>query len=120
MRGMGNGQTYRPIETAKDADLIHIDPALEIHNYESSFNTYYHIHAPARHCHVQYLQYPQCGGTHCFPSPRRPHTQANTLHAQYISKPHCHNYFELLIVLKGQVMVEIEGKEYLYAPGSAV
>ena len=34
-------------ETAKkDADLIHIDPALEIHNYESSFNTYYHILTP--------------------------------------------------------------------------
>ena len=107
-------------ETAKkDADLIHIDPALEIHNYESSFNTYYHILTPL-HVIVMYntCNIPNVEDALFSVSPSGSHYQANTLHAQYISKPHRHNYFELLIVLKGQVMQEIEGKEYLYAPGA--
>ena len=96
-----------------------LDNSLEIHNYNSFSNTYYDIHTPFH----MILMYNTCGIPNTtdnllMVSPAGSHYLANSDHSYGISRPHRHNYFELLIVLKGKVMQEIEGKEYLYPAGS--
>ena len=96
-----------------------IDDSLEIHNFNSLSNTYYNINTPLHFI----LMYNTCGipGTTdnlLTVSPTGSYYLQNNEHTYGISKPHRHNYFEFLIVLKGKVMQEIEGKEYLYPAGS--
>ncbi len=95
------------------------DNSLEIHNYDSNSNTYYNINTPL---HL-ILMYNTCGIPNVTDnflgiSPVGSQFMYNDNHIGNISKPHRHNYFEFLIVLKGKVMQEIEGKEYLYPAGS--
>ncbi len=92
---------------------------LEIYNYNSISNVYYNITTPL---HL-ILMYNTCGtanvtDTFLSVSPAGSHYIRNDTQLTGISRPHRHNYFEFLIVLKGKVMQEIEGKEYLYPAGS--
>ena len=107
------------MEQSFDPKMLQVDTALEIHNYDSSFNTYYNILTPL-HLIVMYNTsgLPDVTDVLFSVSPAGSHYQANAGHEQGISKPHRHDYFELLIVLKGRIMQEIEGKEYLYSAGS--
>lgn len=98
---------------------VNVDNALEIRNFDSGTNAYYNINTPF---HL-ILMYNTCGvpnTTDVFlsVSPSGAYYMSNDTHTSGISRPHRHNYFEFLIVLKGKVMQEIEGKEYLYPAGS--
>lgn len=98
---------------------IELTESLEIHNFDSNSNVYYNITTPL---HL-ILMYNTCGAPNTTDSflavsPAGAHYTSNDTHVRGISRPHRHNYFELLIVLKGKVMQEIEGKEYLYPAGS--
>lgn len=109
-------QTYYTPYMLRQADL---DESLEIHNISGNSNIYYNITTPL---HL-ILMYNTCGNPNTTDnvlaiSPIGAHYTSNDEHVRGISRPHRHNYFELLIVLKGKVMQEIEGKEYLYPAGS--
>ena len=103
----------------RHSELEFEDNSLEIHNFDSHSNTYYNLNTPL---HL-ILMYNTCGLPNVTDnflsiSPSGSHFLCNDSHMDGISKPHRHNYFELLIVLKGKIMQEIEGKEYLYPAGS--
>lgn len=96
-----------------------LDDALEIHSNGTGLNTYYEIRTPL---HL-IAMYNTCGipnVTDCLLSlsPAGAHYLPNNAHEISISNPHRHNYFELMILLKGKLMQEIEGREYLYSAGS--
>ncbi len=96
-----------------------LDNALEIHNNGTGLNTYYEIRTPL---HL-IAMYNTCGipnVTDCLlsVSPAGAHYLPNNTHEIMISNPHRHNYFELMVLLKGKLMQEIEGREYLYSAGS--
>lgn len=93
--------------------------SFEAKNYNGSSIAYYNITTPF---HL-IMMYNTCGIPNMVDhllllSPSGSDYISNDDHVGGISKPHRHNYFELLIVLKGKIMQEIEGKEYLYPAGS--
>lgn len=95
------------------------ESALEIHNCDSISNRYYNIVTPL---HV-IVMYNTCGTPNVTNnlfsvSPLGAYLDINRMLDKGTSEPHRHKYFELLLVLKGEIMQEIEGKEYLYTAGS--
>lgn len=115
---MNEDHTYYTINTFDQVATT--DESLKVYNYDSNYNVYYNITTPL---HL-ILMYNTCGVPNTTDSllaisPAGTNYASNNQHLKGISRPHRHNYFEFLIVLKGKVMQEIEGKEYLYPAGSA-
>lgn len=100
-----------------------IQDILEVQHYGSSVNTLYRILAPVQ-VTVEY-----CGGLgasdnynimmvstadHWF----RGQTNDSWFYSLNTRTPHRHDYFELLIVLQGEMIQQIEGRDYLYRAGT--
>ena len=109
------------------SDTIHgdvsypLDQTLEVHNLlnGNASNTYHDLHAPLN----LILEYNTCGKPNVIDtifsaSPTDCAQLINSTGVSGVFRPHRHNYFEFLFVLKGKILQEIEGKEYLYTAGS--
>ena len=107
-------------KTASSHTVNHI---LEVHNYNSSVNSYYGILAPIQ------LTLEYCRGLSSedfsnilMVSPTETYCTTmeidETFEAFNARTPHQHDYFELLIVLEGEVIQKIEDKEYIYRAGT--
>lgn len=100
-----------------------IDKILEVHNINSSLNAYYDILSPIQIT----LEYCRGLSSEDFinilmlsPEGTYFHQICNKLqqHQVNVFMPHQHNFFELLIVLEGEMIQQIENNEYIYHTGS--
>lgn len=96
------------------------DPIIKIHNAKD--HPWYHILTPFQ------LTYEYCSGTSpedfcnilmISPLETRFRTIPFNRFSEFNARPaHRHDYFELLIVLKGTTIQKIEGKEFMYSAGT--
>lgn len=106
----------------KDRDQNLHEKILEVHNYNSA-GTWYDILVPLQ-LTLEYCRgvTPEDFYSILMVSPRETyfHTAPIDIHFHKFNTraPHQHNYFELLIVLEGEVIQKIEDKEYIYHAGT--
>ena len=99
------------------------DSSIKVQNGESDFSRYYHMRVPFQ------LTLEYCAG--CKPEDYvnivtlsfekavlYQETLAKKNYSYVKNAPHFHDYFEFVIVLEGNIIQRIEGKDYLYPAGS--
>lgn len=111
----------------KKTDYYHtshtVSKILEVHNYRSTVSSFYDILVPVQ------LTLEYCRGLNpsdfyniMMVSPSDTYYHSSPIDAFFdkfnTRSQHRHNYFELLIVLDGEIVQKIENKEYLYSAGS--
>lgn len=100
-----------------------VNEILEVHNYGSSVSSFYDILTPVQ------LTLEYCRGLNpsdfyniMMVSPTDTYYYSSSIDEFFnmfnTRSQHQHNFFELLIVLEGEIIQRIENKEYLYSAGS--
>lgn len=110
-------------EVSRSEKAYFNNPIVGVHNYGSSVSSYYDILAPVQIT----LEYCRGLSPEDFYSILMVSPSDTLFHSSPIDEffgkfnsrsQHQHNFFELLIVLEGEVIQRIENKEYLYPAGT--
>ncbi len=99
------------------------DSSIKVQNGESDFSRFYHMNVPFQLT----LEYCDGSGPEDYVNIITLSFEKAVLYQETLSKknysytknaPHFHDFFEFVIVLEGQIIQRIEGKDYLYSAGS--